>query len=498
MPTIQIDGLTPDDKDPGAYVQPRFAVGKVSVGQIPLKCTLVGNKTAAGTAAVSSLNPCTSPEDAATLCGITSELARQAYAAFDVEGVQVQLLVVAEASGGAAATATITIAGSWTTTGQATFQLDEQVFTVNFGLSESTPTLAAVATVTAINQQQGGKLFCTAGNSAGVVTATTANVGVRNNQHTLYLLDKSRAPAGMTIAIAGGTALSNGGVPFTGGTGTDDITAAITAYDAVQLDYIGAAHNDATNVGLLETHANTKMAADVGLYDQYVVSGNGTQAAAIAIAQTQMNDPLGQFVWVPLGVEHPSRIAARMAALRSVNEGAQPNTNYNKVVLPGAAPHIRDADSPGHAIRKAALNAGITPMRTINGKLVIVRSINSRCLTGSTPDYRTLDSGQTTVPLRITKELGVLYDATLEQNKYAGPDLTDGMPPEGRFTPRFWASIVDGSMQDFEAANWVTDTVNNPTQAIWDNVGKRVASATPTLVELLNNQVAAQVNQVPA
>lgn len=495
MSDIVVPGLTPDDKDPGFYGFIKFGVGKQSVGG-GLVVTLFGNKTSAGAALVNSRTQVFSKEDAAAAAGGPSELARMAYAALDVDGAVVNIVVVAEASGGVAATATITIGGSWSTSGQATFQLDEEIFIVNFSTTDSTVTLAAVEVVTSVNQRQQGRLFCTAGNSAGVVTLTTVNVGVRNNQHTLLLIDKTLAPVGMTIAIAGGTALANGGVPFTGGTGTDDITAAITAFDASQLDYVGLAHNDATNLGLVETHANAKLAASVQLYDQYVTSSNGTLAAATALAQTQMNDQLGQLVWVPFGVEHPSRIAARMAAFRSVNESIQPNTNYNGVILPGASPHVRDLDSPTHPIRKAALDVGITPMMTVDDKLVIVRCINSHSLNGTTPDDRTLDSSDTTVPIRIMKELKVLYAAMRVDNPFSGPDLTD-LPPPGRFTPNLWRRAVDALMKDHEADHWVTDVDNHPTVAQWDDAGNRVVSATPSVVELHNNQVGALVNQVP-
>jgi phage tail sheath gpL-like len=500
---IVIDGFTPDDKVPGFVSQRTFGGGRQAIGSIPLKCSCMGNKTSGGTAAVSSYLAASTAEQAAALWGARSELANMAYAAFEVSNsVTFWGLCVAEASG-AAATLTYTFTGTTATAGSSIFQIDHVIFTVNFAASDTTPTLKAVAFVNAVNGLQNGQLFASAANTAGVVTVTCANIGVRGNQHTGWIVDTAAAPTSMGVTMTGGTPLSNGGVPFTGGSGADDVTAALTATDTLQLDYIAVAQNDATNMGVVETHVNSKAAFDVGLLDVYITAGNGTQAAAIAIGQTQMNDPLGQFVWTPLGVEHPSRVAARMAALRSTTEGAQPNTNYNGKVLKGAAPHFQRTDSPGRSTKKAALNAGLTIMETVDSKLQIVRAISSHSLNGSTPDYRNLDVSDTVVPIRITKELAADYAQTLVDNPYAGPDTSaEDMPKAGVLTPNLWKHIVTARMKTWEdpeqGFNWVTAVDANPTVTVWDDTAQRVMAATPVIVKPKNNALGQKINQTAA
>lgn len=493
---IVISGYTPDDKVPGAVGKNEYGTGKRSVGSIALKCVLMGGKTSGGSAVVETLYDVTTPEEAATYFGIQSELANMAYAALDTPGVTLQCIAVAEAGGAAAATSTLTIAGTWTESGQITIQLDDTIIDVAFDSTMTTVTLAAAQVVAIVNQAYFGRLFCTASNVAGVVTFTTASKGVRQNQHTLFIVDQNRKPSGMTLAIAGGTALSNGGVPFSGGSGTDSVDLALTAMDGVQNDYIGAAHNDTTNVGKIETKVNAKAAFDVGLLEQYVVSSNGTQAAAIALGQAQMNDVLGMCLWVPLGVQHPSRIAARVAAQRSVTEGADPNHNYDNEPINGAAPHFRSADSPSRAVLKAALNASLTPCKTIDGKLCIVRAITSKSLTGATPDYRALDIGCAAVPIRIRKEMIVLFDDLKAQNPNAGPDLDDGvLPPTGMLTPGMWAASAQALMKTFEERNWVTEVDANPVQAEWDDDADRIMSVVTTVVTPLDHQLGVIVRQ---
>lgn len=292
----------------------------------------------------------------------------------------------------------------------------------------------------------------------------------------------------------------NGGVFFILGSGTDDVDDALDGTEDVTNDYIAAAHNDATNVGKIETAVNAKAAFEVGRLEQYVVATNGSLTAAIALGQTAMNDQLGQCVWDQYGVEHPSRTAARMAALRSVTEGAQPNTKYDALALPGAAPHYSDADVPNRATLKSALNNSLTPLVTVNGTKQIVRAICSRSLNGATPDYRTYDAADVAVPIRIRKELVALGDQLREENPFMGPDVGDGLPEEGTLTPYLWNTQVEAKLREWASPrfNWITDVDNNLPESEWDNDAKRIMSAIPTVVKPKSHQLGILVRQTAA
>ncbi len=502
MPAILIEGYTDSDKVPGGVAINQWGAGRLSIGAIPMKCVLYGNKTSGGTAAVNSKTPITTPEEADDFFGPRSELGRMCVAALDVPGVTLEAVVVAEAAG-AQATLTVTFGGSWTAgaTGELTFQLDECIYRVAFDSSVTTVTLAAAAFVSKTNQQQQGRLFCSAANALGVVTLTVANIGVRGNQHTGFIVDSSKLPSGMTVALAGGTPLGNAGVPFSGGTGTDDVTAALAAYSAVQHDYEGFAQNDSTNINLVEAATNAKAAFDVGLLQQYVVTTNSTLANAIALGQTAMNDQLGFCGWAQYGVEHPSRVTARIAAIFSIIDGSDANHNYDGRVIEGGAPHYRAADSPNRSTQNAALNASITPLVTVDGELQIVRAINSHSLDGATPDYRTYDHAETTVPIRVRKELIALYAQRKLENPYAGPDPDDGqLPPEGTMTPMTWKGDINSSLKDWEgpAFNWLTEVDDNPPDTQWNSTSKRIMAVVPTIVKAQNHQAGIIVRQQAA
>ena len=580
-----IPGFTPDDKDPGVVARNTWGAGRANAGAAPLYCVLFGNKGAAGTAELDKRYPVTTKEEVDALCEPRSELARMGHAALDVPGASIMLQAVEEVSGGTAATFTLDIGGSWSVGGELVIKFDEEVIRVAVAASH-TPTTFGDALEDAANQAQDGRLFCTAANASGRVVFTVFTLGVRGNQHTVFL-DKTLLPAGMTVTadqlsdvanvgggpaitvsgsdivdgtyvikittagtigtaqytlqINGGTASSpapvptagadaalpgtsaikfkpvagtyvlnatytftgraafpNGGIPFMGGAGTDDIDDALDATETVQNDYIAAAHNDATNVGKLEAACNAKAAFDVDLLENYIVVVNsGSQAAGIAIGQTTMNDQLGGCAWDPYGVEHPSRTAARLAALFSSIEGAQPNTNYDNYPIPGAAPHHREGDSPNRSARKSALNNSLMPLVTINGVKCIRRAINSRSLVGTTPNYNTLDRADTIVAIRVRKDLVAIGGEMKAARPYSGPDVEEGLPEGDVFTPRVWESKVNAYLLERASPryNWLQDVEANPCVAIWDPVAKRVMSEIPTIKKNQFHQLGMNINQ---
>lgn len=581
-----IPGFTPDDKVPDVVARNTWGGGRQNVGDAALLCVLMGNKGSSGTLPLNTRSLCTTREEADALAMPRSEIARMAHAALDVPGVTLVLLAVEEAAGGTAATFTLDIGGSWATAGELGIQFDEEKIRIAVAPSH-TPTTFGDALEDAANQAQDGRLYCVAANTAGRVVFTVFSLGVRGNQHTVFL-DKSLLPSGMTVVpdqltdvvkagsgsgpamtatgsdtvnglyvltittggansgtaqytltfnggspsspaslpsgvfalpghtgigmnapvgtyvlnntytFSGVAALPNGGIPFMGGAGTDDVDDALEATESVQNDYIAPAHNDATNVGKIEAACNAKAAFDVGLLENYLIVHNTpSQATAIAIGQTTMNDQLGGFGWDRYGVEHPSRLCARAMALFSTLEGGQPNTNYDEMPVPGAAPHYRDADVPNRPLLKSSLNNSLMPFVTVDGKKCIKRAINSRSLNGTTPNYNTLDRGDTIVPIRVRKEFVALGKQMKRDNPFDGPDLQEVLPEPGTFTPRLCESAFNAKLQLWEKLpfNWVQDVAANPAVATWDTVGKRTMIEVPVIAKHQFHQLGMNINQ---
>ncbi len=493
--TIVVVGLTNDDKRPGTYTQTLYGQGSRSAGAIPRKLLLLGNKTAGGSrTANTGPYQVISDDDATAQFGIGSELSVMCYAALTIPGVEVWALPVTEAVGGVAATMTFTIAGAWTTSGQLSVQVGRWVYQFAAGT-----TIEATADNFVASVNSNGKAQWTATKGAGpgfVVTLTQRNAGTRGN-YTYAKSDMTLAPAGMTLAIAGGAA--HGAItPFgaVAGAGADDITTALTLIGDVQYDKIVPAQNDAVNLALLKAFLATQAGATIGHLDVVVLGSNGTVAAITSLANTTLNDYCVQLLGGPYVLSSPIEWSAEFAALRTVTEAVTPNVSYDKVALATAAPQEK-ADILLHASVKSLLNNGVTPLNTVGASVIVERSISTHCLDGAAPDYRNLDTSDTAVPIRVTEELRVLADARREANPVCGPDYPEGENPPGDYdSPALFAAAVTAAMRDFEKDLWITQVDDHLPEAEWNNAAKRIMAAVPMVVCPLNHQTGISVAQV--
>ncbi|HEX2878796.1 MAG TPA: hypothetical protein VHO25_04595, partial [Polyangiaceae bacterium] len=328
--SIQITGLTASSKTPGAVGQMRRARGKSNPDAAAKVLCLLGNKTSAGSL-VADAKPVQvfSEEEAIAAGGARGEVTQMALAAL-AYGIAPFMGAVTEAGGGAAGTWTLTFAnGNAGTAGTIYFIVghpDHGVLSIPINIpAGSTPTASAVIAKTAINTAALGRLPYTADNSSGVLTITSANVGVRANQYIAHLDNTTSPPTTQTSALTGGTALSDGGIPMTGGSGQDTLTAILANMLADQYEYQAIAANDATSVDAALDQIDAKDHPLVGMTEFLVVGLNGTQAAAITFGSSSMNHALGQLVFLKSCMTHPSVIAASMAAKRATTEGTNRN-----------------------------------------------------------------------------------------------------------------------------------------------------------------------------
>lgn len=495
--TINIAGLTSAFKVPIAAREVNYGRGRRSVGSAQVRLLLVGNKTSAGSAtADQDIVPIFTEEDADTYFGAGSELAIMCYHALAIPGVVVYGAPVAEAtSSPAAGTATATIGGSWTTAGTASLWLAGKQFSVPVTTAMSTTQVAA-ALVAKVNSDT--RLFCTAANVGAVITFTTRNLGVRANQWILRK-DISAAPSGLTIAVAGGTALTGGMVPFTGGAGTDSVANVLALMTTDVWDIQAWAQNDSTNAGLVRTQLNSEAGALIMHTEHAVMAFTRGTSTSMSFASTTVNNQRMTIVHFTNCELHPAAIAAQIAAIRSTTVGDNPNARYNGVQCPTIPPQSQTGDIASISVNDALLNSGVMPLTTTqDGRVLIVRAIQSHCVTGSAPDFRTLDWGHADVPDRLSKELGADWELHSANNPYVRRDPAAGAeaPPEGVTTPSRWNAVVYARLKDFERKLWVQDVDANPPLTEFQT--DRLMTATPCVVQLQNHIVGIQVNQQAA
>ena len=500
--TISIVGFTSDDKTPGVYGQTSYGAGRVSVGQFPVKCLVTGNKTTAGSMTPDAdIAQVISADDADAKLGAGSEAAIQCYGALAVDGVTLYAAPVLEAAGGTAGTITITIGGTWTATGQLDFKLHGRQYSI--GIAATDVVLDVSNKVRDIfNSNARSPVAATQGAGPGYVdTLTTKSAGARALDYLLYC-DKSRIPAGMTVAIAGGTARHTGArslTPFTAGAGADSVANVIALLQADVYDFIAAAQNDSSNVALWKAHVESECGATIGHLEHFMVTTVGASAAATTLAQTTMNSQRGSVLWLQNSETHPVAVTATAAALVSTLSPQNPNTNYNGMALPGVAAQSFPADVPSHGTIKTMLNTGVTPLKTDGTNIRIVGGICSHSLNGTSPDYRTYTWGDAHTPDRTRKEVAALWSGVSQDNPWNGADPPAGtLANEGVITPVQWNAIVIEELKREEKLNWIQDVDTNLPHSEYDTSRKCIMTAIPVIVRAQTWQLGVLVMQTAA
>lgn len=503
MPTIGDTGISPSYKRPAFIAKIIYAAGASGAGSQRLRCLLIGPKTAAG-----SMTPdvdifkVSNEDDADAYAGIGSQLARMAYKALTVDSADVWIMAVTEATG-TVATATITPTVPPTSAGVLRFRIAGVTVTCSIGNGD---TIATICTNIAAAFNANGKLPVTAGATATVVTLSTKNKGAQSKLWTLYrdATDPNETPAALVITLAGAANINVNGVTFgaaASGTGAEDLTTALTKLTTTRYARIAIGVNDATNAALVATQINTNGGPLQLLEEQFIIGHNGTYASAQTLAQTTLNQFLGSVIWARNSESHPCEIAAWFAATRSVAEQTQPITDYDNLPMDVIAPQAFDADAPTPTEQDTALNNGVTPCTTVNGKAYLVRAITSYCTFGGNQDERCLDVGDPTMAQYAAMDLKAMYDTEFRPAcplVGPNPDPNEEFPPSGVGYPDLWNSLVTARAQDWYKAGFLQD----PPVGVWapksdfNKAGRFITDEIPLSVRRLQHRLDQVVRQV--
>lgn len=491
--TLVIPGFPTSYKVPGAYGQTLFGQGKSATGLVGLKLLLVGLQATSPAAGASTVDtevfPIVTETDAETKGGGAGcELARMAYVALKYPGIKVYGICPTPGGSAVAATATITVAGSWTTNGTVRFRVAGEVIEAGV-LSTDSAANVATSIVAVITGKK--KLPFTAavggGGSEHIVTLTWKSAGIRGKMATLFK-DLTDAPSGITTAIAGGSAIT-GGTFFGTGSVSEDVTNLIATVKKARYDVIVIAQNDATNLALWKAHFDVQAGPLIGLMGSGVFAVNAAQATAISLAQTTCNDAYMRCFHLLYCETHPSEIAASAGALRVQSEQSNPNADYDDAVLLGVRPQSQVADWPSQATLSVALDAGVTPLKsTEDGTVTICRMITTLCKSGSDPYYGTLDTYQETVPTYVRRRIATRWQLHRAANKYLRDEPAQGepTPPRGVSTPSRWNAEITSELRLLEAEQQVSNVSANLPSTEFDATAERFMSRVP--VKVLGHQ----------
>jgi phage tail sheath gpL-like len=496
-------GVTGSSKTPAARSEVLYAQSSSGIGDRQRFLLLVGSKSSASALTDYAIDDINSVDEAIGLVGAGSELAGMIEIAGKRPGLSAKYCAVPENAAGTQATITITIGGSWTKAGSCDVWIDEYLIQVPF-LVGGTVTTTAVLAKNDINSRY--NIFCVATNSSGVLTLTVNNKGIRGNDHFVYL-DKRRLPAGATVVATGGTALTTGAVPFSGGAGTDAsiLATLLAATVGTKYDYTAWADNSTANVDDIAAQATSKAGAFGAGTENPIFGFADTESASATITDTTINNVFCQGVWM-YGRVHPSKLAAAMGALRAVTEAApvtdlgNPNARYDNVQLLGIPPHFKQEFSPSTTVTDDALNRGLTPIITRGNAACVCRSITTRCKDAATgyPDYSVLDTGAAVTPQRIREEFDNWWLTEHSvANPYCGPDAPSGdLPPPGKSTPKLVITRQTARLKEFEAQNLVSYVDDNPVLAEYNATLKCIVVNIPSRITAQNHSVMSVVRQI--
>jgi phage tail sheath gpL-like len=498
MASITIPGFTSSYKVPGVTQIVQYGAGARTAAGAVRKCLVFGlKKTSGGTITTNGTpQPVFSTSDADTIVGAGSEAARMLYQALRVPNVALWVACPTPAGGAVAATATITIVSTppHAATGEWRYRIGGELVS---GTVSTTAVQNDIAT--AIQDAINGKtqLPVSAVASTNVVTLTVKSAGIRGNQQIL-MQDTTQLPTTVTSTLAGGSAVTGGGVFFTSGAGTEDVDTQLDAISATTFDIIAFAQNDTTNLPKIETWLSEQADWNVGRLQHGVVGHNNSYAAATTLATTTMNAERLMLLAMRYSESHPSELAARFAAYRSVAIQNDPNTNFDNYVLTGIAPQSQDADRWSSSEQNSLLNNGVTPVTTNDdGVAYVVRAITTKCLTSAVPDYRTLDIGRADCPDFAAIQIGLMAETFIAANPRVQDNPPQGArPPDaGIATPQAWEDQLYKLAKDLEkgATKYIPASLpiqqnvdENPPVAEYDPVAGRIMSVFN--MDVSNNQ----------
>lgn len=516
MSEVVITGLSDNSKVPGFYAETLFAQSAIRLSSVALKCMLVGQKTSGGTlTADMGVQRIFSKEDADTYCGAGSELARMCYAALDevvgLDGFELWVAAPAAAGGAAAASATITVTGTASANGTIYVWVGGDRVEVPI-LNGDVQNTIATKIDTAIKATTNYARFAyTSGAATNVVTATIKSAGARGNYY-IVAVDFTSAP-GVTLALGGaGSAITTGSTTilmrtFGGGTGVETLTNIQAVLFSQWHQFYGIAQNDATSLASWELQFDAKAAPTQGSWEHAVVASNGTFAATTSLAQTTLNHARFTMKHLENSETHPSEIAAAIACLRASSGGEQgsPNKDYDGYVYRTIrAQRVVSNWYSTYAAKQAALDVGVSPLLSrTDGKVEEVRSITTRCMNGSTPDYRCLDTAQAYVPDYVRWRLQIVY---LTEVRPAMPRVAPN-EAEGEkarrpnvLTPKRWASRANRellAMGDEQGGEGILTQVRLvPATADYNYAADRVMSIVPCIPAPTNHAIGVSVRQL--
>lgn len=471
--SIALTGWSANNPTPGNFVEVSFAQGQASGASLTYGILLMGNMTSAGSATADTVLygpdtpiPLVTLTDAANLFGLGSELYRMFKRAIEINQDTPIYAVVVTASNTTAATGLITYTTNAAAAGTGRVHCGDDFvdFSINSG---DDVTAIAAAAVVAINTKTDWPV--TATSALGVVTLLARIKGVRGN---LLRIGAQVFGTGLATTVAPGPmafmGTASGGVA---GAGVDTWTTALATVAARRFYYVVPADDgsqSATGLTALVAQIGTQALPMNGIRQTVGVGANNPTASSVvtlAIGANGNNARVDYFHQLA-GDVPPSELAAHciagIALYQATLDGAHVNLNsFGDTEKTRALWRLKPPKS-GVAFTPTqittALNNGISPIQSANGRSFLVAHITSKSLTSAVNDYRIRPAHKRSICDRFADDVQAKAALQCSGRTIANNPVSGAVkPPPNAITPDIFKKTVIFPVIDAYATRGLVD-----------------------------------------
>ncbi len=363
--TIAFDNISSSNRIPGSQAEFSNVRAITGLPAAQWKILLVGQRLATGTVAQLLPQRITQVDQGAAFFGRGSILASMIAATLGAStATEIWAVGVDDNAGGVAATRTITLTGPATAAGSLVTMIAGVRVAVAVA-SADTATAIGTALAAAINAV--ADLPCTAASVAGVVTLTARNKGTCGNDIDVRVnyYAGEQLPAGITVAIAAGTA----------GATNPDLTPVWAAIGDEQYQTIVLGMNDAASL----TSADTELVSRWGPVRQITgrafaaMSGAFSTLAAFGATRNGIHTTVIGSKLMPTPTW---KIASAVAAVAAASLAINPARPFTKLAVPGLLAAERNQRLE-KGERDQLLHAGISTLSVLAGDVVAIERLIS-------------------------------------------------------------------------------------------------------------------------
>ncbi|MDN7351762.1 phage tail sheath subtilisin-like domain-containing protein [Acetobacter senegalensis] len=460
--TLTVDEVPSGYAVPGSYTQVKAVNSGTTLAGMPLRVLLIG-VLGTGNGKALTVYPNITPASATALAGAGSATAQMVKAfATDAPFTVADLIMVAGAQDATAATWTVTPSGPATASGTVALEVAgyRVPITVSSGMTAAQIGAALAAAWTETLTANTGCTVAVA-DDTGVVTLTAVDKGAWTSDIDVRASTRyGDGVAGVSLTISA-----------TAGTGTPDVTPALSAVSNTwytDMAWIGA---DQANLSVLTTEANRRFRAMIKLDTHVYVAARATYGQALSLAETQ-NSRFASILPASAARYSPWEAAGSLCAVASAALNTDPARQLRTLsltALAGRGPD--DADLYDDAMRNVLLNNGMSTFTVDqDGTIRLERVVTTNQADdqgASTTAWR--DIMVPKVASRVRYELNTYFTSTYPRAKLAD----DGSPLAGVaganvVTPSTLKASCIGQTKLWEQQGWVENTTALSKQVVFE------------------------------